>query len=119
MPRGQIAARLCPRRQVEPAVVCLEEQLDQQGAEQEQPQEGLLEVEEGHGAWIAQAVDDDLVEPLLDLLLQLSDEADTPARAFLTTTQGLTITRRLQSNGLHPFQIGGFLSWSGEVSSIE
>ena len=36
MPRGQIAARLCPRRQVEPAVVCLEEQLDQQGAEQAQ-----------------------------------------------------------------------------------
>jgi len=36
MPRGQIAARLCPRHQVEPTVVCLEEQLDQQGAEQAQ-----------------------------------------------------------------------------------
>jgi hypothetical protein len=54
--RHAIAARLRPRRQVQPALPRVEEELDQQAAQRsQQPQEGLLEVEEGRRTPITQA----------------------------------------------------------------
>src|SRR5438270_7554618 len=67
--RDAIAAYPRPRRQIQPSVARLEEQLDQQAAERLQEREqGLLEVEERGGPRVLQAIRDDLVEPLMGLL---------------------------------------------------
>jgi hypothetical protein len=71
--RHPIAAGL-PGRQVGPVVAGPEEELHQQTPQRPQePQQRRLELEEGRGPLVHQAVRDDLVEPLAGLALQVLD----------------------------------------------
>jgi hypothetical protein len=79
-------------------MACLEEELDQQSAQRSQePQQCRLEREEGDRSCLTEAVRDDLVEPLMDLLSQLVACRWTGrcGRATLTGAHGDRLLTRL------------------------